>query len=97
MSDDTKSFGNDGDEPGGESQGVTHILDEDFLNENADFSPAIVQTGDEGKDYSPASRTQSGEDPGAYSPVKADPGGIGELLLRENIEQGQPRLLGRGL
>ena len=53
MSDERQSSENS-EEVSSEEASTTHILDEEFLTEEADFSPALLETGEEGKDYSPA-------------------------------------------
>ena len=85
MSDELQPPVEDGEDVQGDGEETTHVIDEEFLNEEVDFSPALLETGKEGEDYAPATVASSGDDPGSFAPVKIDPGGIGELLLRENV------------
>jgi len=84
MSDEHQSSENSEEVSPGEDS-TTHILDEEFLTEDADLSPALIEAGEDGKDYAPAATLHSDRESGDFAPVKVDPGGIGELLLRENV------------
>ena len=69
-----------------EDKGVTHVVDDELLENESDLTPALLSTEEYAdQDMAPATLVGSGSDPGSFAPVKVDPGGIGELLLRENV------------
>ena len=45
---------------------ITHVIDESLFESDVDFSPALLEKGEEGKDYAPAERVSA--DSGDFAP-----------------------------